>query len=409
MGFFDFLRDEEDKPVDQPLPTALAKPVEEASPQSGGAIENPQVREYIQKLYGDKFNDSARTKLQDQIKQESSGPNWMAGLAALGNGLQGGNALDAGMKFKSGQQAERDKKLTDFDASRKALVGDQELGMKLRNDAKNQETLARESDPNSEESKIAQQAALKLGVNPEIVSKLTAKSFKAQGPVFEKIYAADQAVLKRQDDRNFQKEMFGLKRDDINNQRQVKLDEKNESLQTPYGLANTADDAKQLKEASESKKNFDNKINEMIALREKHGGGATLNREDVARGKQLSKDLLLEYKNMAKLGVLSQSDEKIINAIIPEDPLAYNSPIAAVQGQDPILANLKAFQNDSTKDFSNRVATRTREGIKGNQSKVGSSSETKIVGGKTYKKVPGGWQLLKDGAVADVTGGRPGG
>lgn len=144
----------------------------------------------------------------------------------------------------------------------------------------------------------------------------------------------------------------------------VLREEKVQSLQTPYGLANTPDDAKQVKEAFESKKNFDSKIEQMIALREKHGGGALMNREDVARGKQLSKDALLEYKNMAKLGVLSQSDEAIINAIIPSDVLEYNSPLASMQGQDPILNNLRSFKADKDVDFQNRIKTRTRAGVK---------------------------------------------
>jgi hypothetical protein len=146
-----------------------------------------------------------------------------------------------------------------------------------------------------------------------------------------------------------------------------------QGLQTPYGLANTVEDAKNLKSAHESKQNFDNKIQQMIELREKHSGGAVMNREDVARGKQLSKDLLLMYKDMAKLGVLSAADEKILNAIIPEDPLEYNSPLASIQGQDPTLQRLKSFQKDSNTDFSNRVGTRTREGLKNTASKTQKS------------------------------------
>lgn len=140
-------------------------------------------------------------------------------------------------------------------------------------------------------------------------------------------------------------------------------EEKLQALQTPYGLANTVDDAKQLKEGQLAKQAFDNKLNQMITLRQKHGGGAIWNREDVARGKQLSKDLLLEYKNMAKLGVLSKSDEDIINAIIPEDPLEYNSPIAAIQGQDPTLQRMIQFQQDSDKNFADGIAIRTRSGM----------------------------------------------
>jgi hypothetical protein len=129
-----------------------------------------------------------------------------------------------------------------------------------------------------------------------------------------------------------------------------------------YGYANNADDAKQLKDASISKSNFDSKLQQLIDLRTDKKGGAILDREAVARGKQLSKDLLLEYKNLQKLGVLSQSDEAIINAIIPSDPLEYNSPVAAMQGQDPILNNMKMFKGDSDKDFQNRLKMRLKGG-----------------------------------------------
>lgn len=150
-------------------------------------------------------------------------------------------------------------------------------------------------------------------------------------------------------------------------------DEKTQALQTPYGIANTVDDAKQLKDAHLAKQAFDNKLDQMIALREKNNGGALFNREDVARGKQLSKDLLLEYKNMAKLGVLSKSDEDIINAIIPEDPLEYNSPLAAIQGQDPTLSRLKSFKSDSDKNFKDGISTRTRAGLSGRVSELNQS------------------------------------
>lgn len=141
-------------------------------------------------------------------------------------------------------------------------------------------------------------------------------------------------------------------------------DEKMQGLQTPYGTANTIDDASKLKAAHELKGSFDNKIDQMIELRKKHSGGAIWNREDVARGKQLSKALLLDYKDMARLGVLSKSDEAILNAVIPEDPLQYNSPVAAIQGQDPTLTRLQAFKADSDKDFQSRIQTRTRSGFR---------------------------------------------
>lgn len=152
-------------------------------------------------------------------------------------------------------------------------------------------------------------------------------------------------------------------RDERRFQAGIVRDEKLQGLKTPYGLANTVDDAKQLKEVHEAKFNFDSKIQEMIDLRKKYGT-EYWNREAVARGKQLSKDLLLEYKNMAKLGVLSKADEDIINAIIPADPLGQDW----APGQDPILSNLTKFKADSDRDFATRVQTRTRTGLAQSQS-----------------------------------------
>jgi hypothetical protein len=183
--------------------------------------------------------------------------------------------------------------------------------------------------------------------------------------------------------RNKQLEASHLDRKEARDERRfqagIKMDEKMQGLKTPYGTANTEDDAKQLKSAFETKTDFDTKLQAMIDLREKHKGGAILNREDVQRGKQLSKDVLLAYKDMSKLGVLSKSDEAILNAIIPEDPLEYNSPLSAVQGQDPILHRLKSFKQDSSKDFETKVSTRTRAGIDGAAASAGPKASPDVM------------------------------
>jgi hypothetical protein len=123
------------------------------------------------------------------------------------------------------------------------------------------------------------------------------------------------------------------------------------------GTALTKTDASNLKTATAAKTDFDRKLQEMIDLRENYGA-EYVNREAVERGKQLSKDLLLAYKDMAKLGVLSQSDEKILNAIIPEDPLANDWAVA----QDPILHRLKKFQGDADNEYKTNVGLRLRSG-----------------------------------------------
>lgn len=305
-----------------------------------GSEPDPQIaRDYVAKKYG----LDQRNALQDQIAQENQGPNYAAAIGALGAGLSGGNAAAAGQNILENKRKDQEKRLGDFD---------------------NQAKIAEESDPNSSASKVAQGLAAQLGVNPELASNLTAARFKSLSPALEMKYKIEQDRLARQDASDTRKDIASMAREDRKRQIAEKQEEALAKLTTPYGLANTADDAKNLKEASESKNNFDNKINKLIDLRTKHNGGTNsfTNSEDVARGKQLSKDLLLEYKNMAKLGVLSKSDEDIINAIIPADPLQYNSLSETATGQDATLSNLKAFKNDSDVDFKNRVATRIRGG-----------------------------------------------
>jgi len=133
--------------------------------------------------------------------------------------------------------------------------------------------------------------------------------------------------------------------------------EKAEQLLVPgMGYALTADDAKKLKEAQETKKSFDRKLDELEKLRSEYGV-EYMNREAVSRGKQLSKQLLLDYKNLAKLGVLSQSDENIVNAIVPEDPLGQDYAL----GQDPILSGIRKLKEDIGSDYESTLKTRLRD------------------------------------------------
>lgn len=326
-----------------------------APAMSNGSLDRMVSNDFVSSKYGLK----QRKELEDQIAAENEGPNYAAGIAALGAGLSGRDSAAAGQNFINAKRQDQANRLAEFDKN--AALEKSEILSK------------EENDPNSDASKMAQRLASEMGVDPAVASKLTAARFKQLSPVLERKYQVEQNKLARIDAAKARNENVQIAREDRlareadrKAEREDKIaqakSEKEFALTTPFGLANSVDDAKKLKDASEAKANFDNKLEQMIALREKHGGGNVTNREDVARGKQLAKDLLLEYKNMAKLGVLSQADEAIINAIIPEDPLEFNSPYAALTGQDPTLARLKSFKEDSDKDFRNRVATRIRGG-----------------------------------------------
>jgi hypothetical protein len=120
-----------------------------------------------------------------------------------------------------------------------------------------------------------------------------------------------------------------------------------------FGQALTKDDAKATKDAIESYRSYKQLVGEMKTLREKYGA-ESWNRDAVSRGQQLSKAALLKLKNLAKLGVLSQSDEKIINEIIPADPLGLSYTMFT----DAIMAKLDGALGDADKEFKNYMSSR---------------------------------------------------
>ena len=333
----------------------------------------------LQKYLKDKYGENYDQKAQEDFDSARSQNRW----AQLGSDI--GDAI-GGQKVGSGDQYFQNLNKQAKENTLGKVEKDRDMYVKNSLDSANMKDASRKmalSDPNSQESNTYRKMI--EAKFPDVV--------KVYGDDWNKVSAADQESIFRplqlKEQVEARKEAARLSagsqkeaRDQREYDKQVKLKEKMQGLQTPFGLASTADDAKQLKEGYVSKNNFDKKLNELISLREKYGG-EVMNREAVARGEQLSKDLLLEYKNMAKLGVLSQSDESIINAIIPADPLAFRSPLAAMQGQDPILSNLKKFKGDSDADYKNQIAARTRQGLKDIGGKGGA------VGPKTVKVTNG--------------------
>jgi len=182
---------------------------------------------------------------------------------------------------------------------------------------------------------------------------------------------------------------YGLKQDAVMAKKQEAALKANDRYVPGYGMAYTATDATALKQAVSDKSKMDSQVAELINLRKTYGG-EVLNRDAVARAKQLSNDILLTYKNLAKLGVLSASDESIINEIVPKDPLQF-TPFSSVTGQDPVLTKLEAFKRDNDNDFRTKLELK----LQGAPPADKSGAEFRTVNGKTYQKVTGGWKLVQ--------------
>jgi hypothetical protein len=168
--------------VEQPLPVG---------------IENPMVREYMMN----------RKSLVDKQKQESAGPDYSGAALSILDGITGRSDADEFSKERKEKKANELKQLDEgfntFNAANKADYELQKMG-------KDKEIFARESDPMSEESKLAQNLAKRMGVSPEMASKITAEQWKAQGPMYQKMFE----VERTKEDRAFAREDRALARED---------------------------------------------------------------------------------------------------------------------------------------------------------------------------------------------------
>jgi hypothetical protein len=301
FGFNPLVDEEEQNEfASRPLPVGVNPeqlPVENAAAEPAPFnIQNPLVKDHMQK-----YTDAARQKLVDQNAEDASGPNWLAGLAALGSGLQGGNAAEAGMKFLKGQQDDRNSKLAQFDENKK-------FAMASRDDASAQQKMAREKDPMSDESKLAQEQAVQLGVSPATASKITAEQWKARGPTYLKMYEVAQKKIENEQNRNFKNEELGLKRQEL----AAKLAEKNgeKSLDKKLTSLNATD-----------KQRLDNATMVMRSLKEMDaalaGGSNTFSAIGDNPYTIASRNAAEGYGRMQSGGAINKDEEKRFIAASP--------------------------------------------------------------------------------------------
>lgn len=327
------------KPVDPKVAAYLQTKMNIRQPQSE-IEEMPELPQMAQPQAVNPMDQFSNDNYKKAVQRSRSEQDSIA-LSQLASGI--GDALarrdpSSSDKFYSDLRSNiQDQNVGEFNRQKAAALAD--MSTKQKMDL---------MDPNSEKSKAFRSQV-------EAMMPNIAKSY---GKNWGQVSAADgDSILnlgKFKEAQETRKQQMQMHQDYKRDQVDAKNLERQKERMTTFGEARTLDDAKKLKDASEMKTKFDRQLDELIALRESHGGGALLDRDDVGRAKQLSKDLLLTYKDMSKLGVLSQSDNEILNAIIPPDPLAYDF----VPGQDPILHKMKKFKGDTQADFDTRLNNR---------------------------------------------------
>lgn len=119
------------------------------------------------------------------------------------------------------------------------------------------------------------------------------------------------------------------------------------------GLAQTKEDRKKIVEGLENASSFNRLINEAKTIREKSGG--ELFGKDKDRLDAIQQDLTLKLKSMSQLGVMSDSDKKLLEQIIP-DISRFDLP-----GRAPVNELLTKLQNESKASLAKQLQLRVNK------------------------------------------------
>lgn len=154
----------------------------------------------------DPYSLEARQKLVDQNNSYDTKGAITGALASLAAGFQGGNSMDAVGRVMNQRADQRKSSLEEFDKGKVAQ--------------RDGEREKRESDPNSQESKMATELALSMGYKG---GPITAKQFKEFSPVMQAKYEIEQRKLDRAEARDERRFQHGIKVEE-KKERQVEQD-----------------------------------------------------------------------------------------------------------------------------------------------------------------------------------------
>lgn len=141
----------------------------------------------------------------EQIYNTGRGPNWGAALVGLGESIAGRNPTQA----VAGVLGRSDAAIQEPIAMQRELTQEKSRVKSLekaeRDEAELAAKKAREQDPNSDESKVAQEIALEMGYTGDI-SMLTADRFKTFSPALSLRYEKTQRAAEKEAERFARKE-----------------------------------------------------------------------------------------------------------------------------------------------------------------------------------------------------------
>lgn len=182
--------------------------------KTDGTLDNQIVQNELKKKYGlADYTADQRNQLVKNV--DEAGSPVAAAFAGFGAGLRGGDVASGYNNALNASKADAKTQLAQFDQNRELAKDDQKI-------AQDQDKLRRETDPNSQESKVAQDLAISLGMSPEQAKGLTAAKFKDFSPALEQRYT----IAQRSKDRELQYSAMKQNKEDAMQARKEATDDK---------------------------------------------------------------------------------------------------------------------------------------------------------------------------------------
>lgn len=172
---------------------------------------NPLIKEYLSSKYGPNYEKEQEAAFESAKSRANLG-NLFGDLGDVVAGRQIGST-DA---YFQNALAEAEKNTVGkAKTAKKEFLEDYTLEKEFKKSQQDEAAAARENDPNSEDSKLAQNLAIKMGLPPEQAQAMTAARFKTLSPVLQKTYEIEQKkmenALKRQEMQAKQAQDYSLK------------------------------------------------------------------------------------------------------------------------------------------------------------------------------------------------------
>ncbi len=340
--------------------------------QQDGTFGKMAVKETLKQKYGlGEYSPDKRKELLD-ANDKAASPIASA-FAGFGAGIRGGNVSSAFDSAMAGSQAKTKGAIDAFDKARDQKKADFAFDRDLSKAEREDTAIGESKDPASARSKAAQDMLVQdYGMDPAVASKMTAEQVEARLPGLKQKLdreMREREFSERQKDRNLQREQMQANRDITRND---KLDAKNEKKKAT------------LTEVEDRRMNIEDNISRLEKMIDEKGtyemfGSHNADMERLTD--QIATDMakLTDPNSVARPSEVEMFKKGLV------------SPNAA--------SMTNATAKDILKNFRNEVNTRaaTAYKVRGleNPGAAAPKEETKVMGGKTYRKVPGGWEEVE--------------